>query len=73
VPKVIKPTNAYGGRRLRLMIIESFSAFRLSSSWQVSTTKTNIGGDGAGRASRYSMVVLFGWSSGGIASWEISL
>ena len=55
------------------MIIESFSAFRLSSSWQVSTTKTNIGGDGAGRASRYSMVVLFGWSSGGIASWEISL
>lgn len=54
-------------------MIESLSACKLSSSWQVSTTNRKIGGDGAGRASWYSMVVLFGCSSGGIWSWEMSL
>jgi hypothetical protein len=57
VPYVIKPTNAYGGSKLRAMMIESFNAFKLSSSWQVSTTNRNIGGEGAGLASLYSMVV----------------
>lgn len=54
-------------------MMESLSAFKLSSSWQVSTTNRKIGGEGAGLASRYSIVVLFGWSSGGIASCEMSL
>jgi hypothetical protein len=47
------------------MMIESFSAFRLSSSWHVSTTNRNIGGFGAGWGRRYSMVVPLGWYSGG--------
>ena len=54
-------------------MMESFNAFRLSSSWHVSTTKRKIGGDGAGRASLYSMVVLLGWSSGGMTSGVMSL
>jgi hypothetical protein len=57
VPYVIKPTNAYGGSKLKAMMIESFNAFKLSSSWQVSTTNRKIGGEGAGLASLYSMVV----------------
>lgn len=73
VPKVTKPTRAYCGSRLKLMMIESLSAFRLSSSWQVSTTKRKMGGEGAGRGSRYSMVVLLGCNSGGICSAEMSL
>ena len=73
VPNVIRPTRAFGGRRLRLITNESFSAFKLSSSWQVSTRYTNMGGDGAGRASRYSIVVLDGCSSGGMASEVMSL
>lgn len=73
VPNVMSPTKAFGGRRLRLITRESFSAFKLSSSWHVSTTYTKIGGDGAGRASRYSIVVLCGCSSGGIASCDMSL
>jgi hypothetical protein len=48
---VIRPTNAFGGRRDRLIIRESFKAFKLSSSWQVSTIYRKIGGAGAGRAS----------------------
>jgi len=38
VPKVIRPANAFSGRRLRLITKDSFRAARLSSSWQVSTT-----------------------------------
>jgi hypothetical protein len=70
---VIKPTRAYVGRRLRLMMIESFNAFKLSSSWHVSITNRKIGGALAGLGRRYSMVVLLGCSSGGICSAEISL
>ena len=55
------------------MMIESLSAFKLSSSWQVSTTNKKMGADGAGRESRYSIVVLFECSSGGICSAEMSL
>lgn len=73
VPKVIRPTSALGGRRDKLMMRESLTACRLSSSWQVSTTKTKIGGAGAGRANWYSIVVLWGWSSGGIVFSVISL
>lgn len=73
VPYVINPTRAFGGSKLKLMMIESFSAFKLSSSWHVSTTKRKIGGDGAGRARRYSIVVFATWSSGGMASGEMSL
>jgi hypothetical protein len=73
VPNVIKPTSAWTGRRERLMIMESFNAFIPSPSRQVSRTKRKIGGDGAGRASRYSIVVLVGRSSGGTASAEMSL
>ena len=36
-PKVIKPTKALGGSKFKLMISDSRSALRLSSSWQVST------------------------------------
>lgn len=32
VPYVMRPTRAYAGSRLKLMIIESLSAFKLSSS-----------------------------------------
>jgi hypothetical protein len=38
VPKVTRPTKEFSGKRLKLMINESFSADKLSSSWQVSTT-----------------------------------
>lgn len=38
VPYVTSPTSAFAGKRLRLIISESFNAFKLSSSWQVSTT-----------------------------------
>lgn len=58
VPYVMRPTKAFSGKRLRLIIRLSFSAERLSSSWQVSTTNRKTGGLGAGRESRYSMVVF---------------
>ncbi len=32
VPNVTRPTKAFGGRRLKLITRESFSAFKLSSS-----------------------------------------
>jgi hypothetical protein len=73
VPKVINPTRAFSGRRLKLMTSDSFSAFKLSSSWQVSTTYRKMGGLGAGRDNLYSIVVFEGWSSGGIAFAVISL
>lgn len=57
---MINPTNAFAGNRDKLIIRESFKAFKLSSSWQVSTTYTKIGGAGAGRANWYSIVVLDG-------------
>ena len=57
---MIRPTRAYGGSRSRQLIIEPLSAWRESTSWQVSTTKRNIGGEGAGRASLYSIVVAEG-------------
>lgn len=60
VPKVTRPTKAYGGSRLRLIIIESLRACSESASWQVSTTKRKMGGEGAGRASLYSIVVAVG-------------
>lgn len=52
---------------------DSFRAERLSSSWHVSTTYKKIGGLGAGRESLYSIVVLDGCSSGGIALGVMSL
>jgi hypothetical protein len=55
------------------MTSEAFKACKLSSSWHVSTTKQKIGGAGAGRASRYSIVVFEGCSSGGICCSEMSL
>lgn len=73
VPKVIKPTRAFSGSKLKLMTRDSFSADKLSSSWQVSTTYKKIGGLGAGLESRYSIVVFDGCSSGGIAFAVISL
>ena len=73
VPKVISPTKAFCGSRLKLITSDSFKAFKLSSSWHVSTTYKKIGGEGAGRESLYSIVVLCGCSSGGIASCVISL
>ena len=60
VPNVINPTRALGGSNDKLMTKDSFSVFKLSSSWQVSTTYTKIGGAEAGRASWYSIVVLAG-------------
>lgn len=50
VPKVINPTKAFAGKRDKLIIKVSFKAFKLSSSWQVSTTYRKIGGADAGRA-----------------------
>jgi hypothetical protein len=73
VPNVISPTRAFSGSKLRLITSDSFRAARLSSSWQVSTTYKKIGGLGAGRDNLYSMVVLEGCSSGGIALVLISL
>ena len=52
------------------MIIESFNAWSESAAKHVSTTKRKIGGEGAGRASLYSIVVAEGCSSGGIVSCE---
>jgi hypothetical protein len=60
VPKVTKPTNALAGKRDKLITSEAFKACKLSSSWHVSTTKQKIGGAGAGRAKRYSIVVFEG-------------
>jgi hypothetical protein len=73
VPYVISPTRACGGSKLKLMINESFSAFKESSSWHVSTTNKKIGGAGAGRASLYSIVEYPGESSSGHAFGPISL
>ena len=73
VPYVISPTRAYCGSRLKLMMIESLSAFKLSSSWHVSTTNRKMGGFSTGRGSRYSIVVLLACSSGGICCSEMSL
>lgn len=73
VPYVMRPTEAYAGSRLRLMMIESLRAFRLSSSWHVSTTKRKMGGVSTGWGRRYSMVVLAACSSGGICCSEMSL
>jgi hypothetical protein len=73
VPNVTRPTRAFSGNRLRLKINDSFSADKLSSSWQVSTTYRNIGGLGAGLDNLYSIVVFEGCSSGGIALAVISL
>ena len=42
MPYVIRPTRAYCGSRLKLMMIESLSAFKLSSSWHVSTTNKKV-------------------------------
>jgi hypothetical protein len=58
VPKVMSPTRAFSGNRLKLMIRDSFRAAKLSSSWHVSTTYRKIGGLGAGRDSLYSIVVF---------------
>jgi hypothetical protein len=73
VPYVISPTRACGGSKLKLMIKESFKAFKESSSWHVSTTNKKIGGAGAGRASLYSIVEYPGDSSSGHAFGPISL
>ena len=73
VPNVIRPTNALGGKRPSDMMMLSLSALSESSSWQVSTTNRKMGGVGAGRASLYSIVVLPGCSSGGMAFSLMSL
>lgn len=73
VPKVTRPTRAYGGSKLKLTTIASRRAFMSSGSMQVSMTKTNMGGTGAGRESVYSMVVYFGRSSAGRLVLEMSL
>ena len=73
VPNVTKPTSAFSGSRLKLMTRDSFNADKLSSSWQVSTTYRKIGGLGAGLESLYSIVVLAGCNSGGIAVAVMSL
>lgn len=70
---MISPTSAYGGIKLKLTTIASRKAFRSSSSRQVSTTKRNIGGTGAGLARVYSMVVYFGRSSAGRFVFDMSL
>jgi len=57
VPKVIKPTSEFGGKRLSDMMRESLRACRSSSSRQVSTTKRKMGGTAAPRGRVYSMVV----------------
>jgi len=73
VPKVINPTKACGGSKLKLMISESLRALRESSSWHVSTTNRKIGGAEAGRASLYSIVEYAGESSRGHAFGPMSL
>ncbi len=73
VPKVTNPTSEFSGNRLKLITKDSFKAAKLSSSWQVSTTYRNIGGFGAGLESLYSMVVLAGCNSGGMAVAVMSL
>lgn len=44
VPKVMSPTRAYGGIRLKLTTIASRRAFKSSSSIHVSTTNKKMGG-----------------------------
>jgi hypothetical protein len=73
VPNVTSPTSAFSGKRLKLITSDSLSADKLSSSWHVSTTYKKMGGLGAGRDNLYSIVVLDGCSSGGIALAVISL
>jgi hypothetical protein len=73
VPKVINPTYALGGSRLRLTTNVSRSAFNSSSSTHVSTTNKKIGGVCAGRDRVYSIVVYFGSSSAGRLVCEMSL
>lgn len=63
VPYVIKPTRAFGGRRLKLTTSVSRRAFNSSSSRHVSTTNMKMGGTGAGRDKVYSIVVYAGESS----------
>jgi hypothetical protein len=70
---VTNPTNEFSGRRLKLITRDSLREFKLSSSWQVSTTYRKMGGLGAGRESLYSIVVLDGCNSGGIAFAVMSL
>lgn len=73
VPNVMRPTSAFSGSKSRLATKDSFKAARLSSSWHVSTTYRKMGGAGAGRDRRYSIVVFELWSSGGIAFAVMSL
>lgn len=73
VPKVMSPTKAVGGKRLKLITSSARRAFRSSSSKHVSTTYRNIGGIWAGRLRVYSMVVYFGKSSAGRLVVEMSL
>ena len=73
VPYVIRPTSAVGGSIPMAAARAPLSAFKSSSSRQVSTTNKKIGGTCAGRASVYSIVVYFGKSSAGRLVFEISL
>jgi len=73
VPKVISPTKAFGGSKLKLTTKVSLRALSSSSSIQVSTTKRKTGGIWAGRDKVYSIVVYFGKSSAGRLVAEISL
>lgn len=73
VPKVINPTQAWGGSKLKLMTSESLRACKSSSLRQVSTTYKKMGGICAARLRLYSMVVYFESSSGGRLLLEMSL
>lgn len=73
VPYVMRPTRAFSGSKLKLITRDSFKEARLSTSWHISTTYRKIGGAGAGRDRRYSIVVLAGCSSGGMAFAVMSL
>lgn len=73
VPYVMRPTSEFSGNKLKLITRDSFKEARLSASWHMSTTYRKIGGAGAGRERRYSMVVFAGCSSGGIALAVMSL
>jgi hypothetical protein len=73
VPKVMRPTKAFGGNKLKLTTKVSRKALSSSSSIQVSTTYRKTGGIWAGRERVYSIVVYLGNNSAGRLDAEISL
>lgn len=73
VPKVMRPTRAYGGSKLKLTMMASRRALSPVSSWQTSMTNRKTGGACAGLERVYSMVVYLGRSSAGRLVLEMSL